>query len=72
MICGTSGSGKSTLTTAILERLSDAGYQVLVVDPEGDYTERRLRHAHRELPMHPPHLEERDRMRSKTPSVRSS
>jgi hypothetical protein len=37
MVCGTSGSGKSTLTTAILERLSDAGYQALVVDPEGDY-----------------------------------
>jgi hypothetical protein len=36
-VCGTSGSGKSTLTTAILERLSDAGYQALVVDPEGDY-----------------------------------
>jgi hydroxymethylpyrimidine pyrophosphatase-like HAD family hydrolase len=38
LVCGTSGSGKSTLTTAILERLSDAGYQALVVDPEGDYT----------------------------------
>src|SRR5262245_33064937 len=36
MVCGTSGSGKSTFTTAILEGLSDAGYQVLVVDPEGD------------------------------------
>jgi hydroxymethylpyrimidine pyrophosphatase-like HAD family hydrolase len=38
LVCGTSGSGKSTLTTAILERLSDAGYQAFVVDPEGDYT----------------------------------
>src|SRR5439155_1140228 len=38
MVCGTSGSGKSTLTTAIMERLADAGYQILVVDPEGDYT----------------------------------
>jgi hydroxymethylpyrimidine pyrophosphatase-like HAD family hydrolase len=38
MVCGTSGSGKSTLTTSIMERLADAGYQVLVVDPEGDYT----------------------------------
>ena len=38
MICGTSGSGKSTLTTALLERLADAGYQIVVVDPEGDYT----------------------------------
>lgn len=38
MVCGTSGSGKSTLTTSILERLADAGYQILIVDPEGDYT----------------------------------
>ena len=38
LVCGTSGSGKSTLTTALTERLSDAGYQVLIVDPEGDYT----------------------------------
>jgi hypothetical protein len=38
LVCGTSGSGKSTLTTAIMERLAEAGYQVLVVDPEGDYT----------------------------------
>ncbi|MBN9118772.1 MAG: HAD-IIB family hydrolase [Planctomycetes bacterium] len=38
LVCGTSGSGKSTLTTAVLERLSDAGYQALVIDPEGDYT----------------------------------
>jgi hypothetical protein len=37
MVCGTSGSGKSTLTTSILERLVDSRYQVLVVDPEGDY-----------------------------------
>lgn len=38
LVCGTSGSGKSTLTTAILERFADAGYQSLVIDPEGDYT----------------------------------
>lgn len=38
LVCGTSGSGKSTLTTAILEGLADAGYQALVMDPEGDYT----------------------------------
>ncbi|QJW96094.1 HAD family hydrolase [Frigoriglobus tundricola] len=38
MVCGTSGSGKSTITTAILEHLADAGYQSLVIDPEGDYT----------------------------------
>jgi hydroxymethylpyrimidine pyrophosphatase-like HAD family hydrolase/energy-coupling factor transporter ATP-binding protein EcfA2 len=39
LVCGTSGSGKSTLTTALMERVADAGYQILVVDPEGDYTE---------------------------------
>jgi hydroxymethylpyrimidine pyrophosphatase-like HAD family hydrolase/energy-coupling factor transporter ATP-binding protein EcfA2 len=38
LVCGTSGSGKSTLTTALMERLADAGYQILIVDPEGDYT----------------------------------
>ena len=38
LICGTSGSGKSTLTTAILERLSEQGYQFTILDPEGDYT----------------------------------
>ncbi|MBA4190330.1 MAG: phosphoglycolate phosphatase [Planctomycetaceae bacterium] len=37
LVAGTSGSGKSTLTTSIMERLADAGYQVLVIDPEGDY-----------------------------------
>jgi energy-coupling factor transporter ATP-binding protein EcfA2 len=38
LVAGTSGSGKSTLTTTILEGLADAGYQSLVIDPEGDYT----------------------------------
>ena len=38
LVSGTSGSGKSTLTTAVMERLADDGYQLLVVDPEGDYT----------------------------------
>jgi len=37
MVCGTSGSGKSTLTTGLLERLSAAGYQFAVIDPEGDF-----------------------------------
>lgn len=38
MVCGTSGSGKSTLTTGLLERLSDQGYQFVILDPEGDYS----------------------------------
>ena len=39
MICGTSGSGKSTLTTGLIERISDHGYQFVIMDPEGDYDE---------------------------------
>ena len=37
LVAGTSGGGKSTFTTAVLEQLIDAGYQVCIVDPEGDY-----------------------------------
>jgi hydroxymethylpyrimidine pyrophosphatase-like HAD family hydrolase len=37
LIAGTSGSGKSTVTTAILEQLVHARYQVVVMDPEGDH-----------------------------------
>jgi hypothetical protein len=36
-VVGPSGSGKSTLTTGVLERLTERGYQFLLVDPEGDY-----------------------------------
>jgi HAD superfamily hydrolase (TIGR01484 family) len=38
LIAGTSGSGKSTFTTAFLERLKEAQYQYVVIDPEGDYS----------------------------------
>lgn len=37
MVAGTSGGGKSTMVTALLERLCERGFQVCVVDPEGDY-----------------------------------
>ena len=37
LVAGTSGGGKSTLTTGVMERLHDAGYQFLAIDPEGDY-----------------------------------
>ncbi len=37
LICGTSGSGKSTFTQGLLERLSAAGMQFCIIDPEGDY-----------------------------------
>jgi HAD superfamily hydrolase (TIGR01484 family) len=57
MVCGTSGSGKSTLTTAILEHLVEAGYQALVVDPEGDYTNLEFA-AHVGNPQHAPLADE--------------
>jgi len=38
LIAGPSGSGKSTLATAILEQLAERGYQICVIDPEGDYS----------------------------------
>ncbi|WP_053380074.1 HAD-IIB family hydrolase [Nitrospira moscoviensis] len=37
LIAGSSGSGKSTLAVGILERLAQRGYQLCVIDPEGDY-----------------------------------
>ncbi|WP_043614108.1 HAD-IIB family hydrolase [Nonomuraea candida] len=39
LVAGPSGSGKSTVTTALLERLTGASYQCVIVDPEGDYAE---------------------------------
>jgi hydroxymethylpyrimidine pyrophosphatase-like HAD family hydrolase len=37
LVTGGSGSGKSTLVSALIERLATARYQLLVVDPEGDF-----------------------------------
>jgi hydroxymethylpyrimidine pyrophosphatase-like HAD family hydrolase len=37
LIAGPSGTGKSTLTAGVVERLIDKGYQVCLIDPEGDY-----------------------------------
>jgi hydroxymethylpyrimidine pyrophosphatase-like HAD family hydrolase len=37
VIAGGSGSGKSTFALALFERLSAAGYQLCIFDPEGDY-----------------------------------
>ncbi len=37
LIAGSSGLGKSTLATAILEKLAAQGFQICVLDPEGDY-----------------------------------
>ncbi len=37
LFAGTSGGGKSTAALGLLERLTARGYQICVVDPEGDY-----------------------------------
>jgi hydroxymethylpyrimidine pyrophosphatase-like HAD family hydrolase len=37
LVAGPSGSGKSTVTAGIVERLIKEGYQLCIVDPEGDY-----------------------------------
>ncbi|MEX3958722.1 HAD-IIB family hydrolase [Trinickia sp. EG282A] len=37
LLAGPSGGGKSTVTAALLERLTTAGYQACIFDPEGDY-----------------------------------
>lgn len=37
LLAGTSGSGKSTLAPGFLERLAERGYQLCIIDPEGDY-----------------------------------
>src|SRR5207302_2033636 len=39
LIAGSSGFGKSTLATALLEKLAAQGFQLCIVDPEGDYDE---------------------------------
>ena len=37
LICGDTGSGKSYLAGVLAERWIEAGYSVLVIDPEGDH-----------------------------------
>ncbi len=39
LVAGASGGGKSTLTSGLLERLAEARYQFVIIDPEGDYDE---------------------------------
>jgi hydroxymethylpyrimidine pyrophosphatase-like HAD family hydrolase/energy-coupling factor transporter ATP-binding protein EcfA2 len=39
LVAGASGSGKSTLVTTFVEGLIDHGYQVCLIDPEGDFAE---------------------------------
>jgi HAD superfamily hydrolase (TIGR01484 family) len=37
LLAGSSGVGKSKIAGLLMERITDRGYQVCVVDPEGDY-----------------------------------
>jgi hydroxymethylpyrimidine pyrophosphatase-like HAD family hydrolase len=37
LLSGSSGGGKTTFTTGLLERVIGGGFQVCVIDPEGDY-----------------------------------
>jgi HAD superfamily hydrolase (TIGR01484 family) len=37
LLCGQSGGGKSTFVAGIVERLLSSGYQLCLIDPEGDY-----------------------------------
>jgi hydroxymethylpyrimidine pyrophosphatase-like HAD family hydrolase len=37
LVAGPSGGGKSTSITGVLERLAAYGYQLCILDPEGDY-----------------------------------
>jgi HAD superfamily hydrolase (TIGR01484 family) len=38
LLAGSSQGGKTTLATGIIERLIERGYQLCVIDPEGDYS----------------------------------
>src|SRR5262245_18909310 len=37
LVAGTSGSGKATIVAGLLERLADAKYQFVLIDPEGRF-----------------------------------
>jgi hydroxymethylpyrimidine pyrophosphatase-like HAD family hydrolase len=39
LIAGTSGGGKSTAATGLIENIVERGFQLCVVDPEGDYAD---------------------------------
>lgn len=43
LLAGSSQGGKTTLASGIIERLAEQGYQLCILDPEGDYSE--LEHA---------------------------
>jgi HAD superfamily hydrolase (TIGR01484 family) len=37
LVAGGSGSGKTTATSGLIERIAESGYQVCIIDPEGDH-----------------------------------
>ncbi len=39
LIAGSSQGGKTTLATGLIERMAERGYQLCIIDPEGDYSE---------------------------------
>jgi hydroxymethylpyrimidine pyrophosphatase-like HAD family hydrolase len=39
LIAGTSGGGKSTAATGLIENIIERGFQLCVIDPEGDYAD---------------------------------
>jgi hypothetical protein len=39
LIAGTSGGGKSTAATGFIEKIIERGFQLCVIDPEGDYAD---------------------------------
>ncbi|MBV8507645.1 MAG: HAD-IIB family hydrolase [Alphaproteobacteria bacterium] len=39
LIAGTSGGGKSTAAAGLIEKINERGFQLCVIDPEGDYAD---------------------------------
>ncbi len=39
LIAGASGGGKSTAAMGLIEKITDRGFQLCVLDPEGDYAD---------------------------------
>jgi hypothetical protein len=61
LICGQSGSGKSTIVLGLMERAADKGYQVCLIDPEGDYRDAEGLSATGDA-SHPPSLDHLQKM----------
>ncbi len=61
LVCGQSGSGKSTLVLGLMERAEDQGYQVCLIDPEGDYGDAECLTATGDA-SHPPSLDHLEKL----------